>query len=57
MAKNKRTETQRQFWRESEGRWVDHVMIHRDEIDKRLKWRHRVITTTTKIGSWQDRKN
>jgi len=52
-----RTEVHRQFWRESEQAWVDHVLIHRDEVEKSLRWRHRTYTITTEIGPWEDGKS
>lgn len=54
-----RTETERQFWRESEQQWVDHVHIRTwgAEKDTPTKWRHRIITTTVERGEWQKGKS
>ena len=56
-----RTETQRQFWRESEQAWVDHVSIRSDELPAQAqsprRWRHRVVTIVTDVGEWQPTKD
>lgn len=41
---------QTQFLRD--GEWVDHVLIRRDEIG-RVKFRHRIVTTTVHVGEWR----
>lgn len=53
------TETERQFWRASEQRWVDNVSIRTwgDRKDEPTKWRHRVITVTRDVGEWQKGKS
>lgn len=43
-----------EFWRESDGQWVRHVLMNRDEFDRPQKWRHRLRTTTTTVGPWKD---
>lgn len=52
------THIHRQFWREGEG-WVDHVLIHRDELvgpAKPTRWRWRTITVTETAGDWIEGK-
>ena len=49
-----RTEVDAQFWRESEQRWVDHVLIRASEIrNGGLRWRYREVTVTTTVGRWR----
>jgi hypothetical protein len=50
---------ERQFWRESEGRWVNHVNIITWGIskDKPTKWRHRTVTTTVTTTAWKKGKS
>jgi hypothetical protein len=51
--------TDRQFWRESEQRWVDHVHIVTGgpNKDRPTKWRHRTTTLTRTVGDWQSGKS
>lgn len=44
---------QRQFWRESEQRWVDAVLISYAETKRHLTWRHAVVTETVKVSEWR----
>lgn len=48
--------TKRQFWRESEQRWVDAVLMRRDDALDHYKngarWRHYTITTTVEVSEF-----